>query len=199
MTKFDSLERVHLFRVGQRVHHLRKDDPMTEGYGHLRKVTPPNGEIEWQDSGKTGYINLKDCRPVDDSEQEAPPEIYKGSWTWNIENARFWDLNSVNDTFTYRRKDSEIRFDECRRKAKESPLYKEFADEAAAKAGLYGHLEKKIFLNLREELLKELGRLANSPLQPSSVYEVFDAERFRKYFREQVEQLIREFDPNGQN
>ncbi len=61
------------FRVGDRVYHCRKDDPIAvEGYGRLTIVNVTNAEILWEESGKTSFVLIRDLRPVDESEEYAP-------------------------------------------------------------------------------------------------------------------------------
>jgi hypothetical protein len=56
------------FKVGDRVYHYRKGDPLAmEGSGTLTKMERIKGEIQWDDTGKTATVELRDLR--DDSEE----------------------------------------------------------------------------------------------------------------------------------
>jgi hypothetical protein len=63
------------FKVGDRVYHLRKGDPIaTQGYGRLTIVNATNAEIQWEETGKTGFVEIRALRLVHESEQYPPDE-----------------------------------------------------------------------------------------------------------------------------
>ena len=70
------------------------------------------------------------------------------------------------------------------------PAFESFADEAAAELSVYLYLERRPFLNSREQFVASLGELAT--FQPPDLAE-FDQKRFNEYRLALIRRLRCEF------
>ncbi len=107
-----------------------------------------------------------------------------------------WDRKALDDRFTYQTKDKELRLKECLAKAVSKPAYESFADEAAAELSVYMYLERRPFLNSREEFVAALDELATFP--PPNLAE-FDQKRFNEFRLTLIRRLRREFGRDDEN
>jgi hypothetical protein len=101
-----------------------------------------------------------------------------------------WDRQALDERFSYQTKEKESRLKECLAKAVSQRAYDSFADEAAAELSVYLYLERRPFLNSREQFAAPLDELAT--LQPPDLAE-FDQKRFKEYRLALIRRLRRDF------
>jgi hypothetical protein len=107
-----------------------------------------------------------------------------------------WDRQALDARFSYQTKEKESRLKECLAKAVSRPAYESFADEAAAELSVYHYLERRPFLNSREQFVAALDELATS--QPPNLAE-FDQKRFNEYRLTLIRRLRHEFGRDHEN
>jgi len=103
-----------------------------------------------------------------------------------------WEPEQISRQFRFIGDEAERYFLEAKEKAKYNKSYERIYDEHLAKFAVYNYLHGRLFLATRESLVTELKRMLGNPREPLS--EVLDPERFTKYWKEYVNQLISEYD-----
>ena len=60
-----------MFKVGQRVCHRRKDNPLVdERFGTISDLGPINATLLWEDSGRYGVVDARDLITEEQAKEE---------------------------------------------------------------------------------------------------------------------------------
>jgi hypothetical protein len=101
-----------------------------------------------------------------------------------------WDSEELSVRYRHQAEDAERYLAEVRGKLKRSRSYEHVFDEHMARFYVFNYLHGRTFLETRKALLQELEAMKRGELRAES--EVFDRERFERYYRTYIEQVITE-------
>jgi hypothetical protein len=101
-----------------------------------------------------------------------------------------WNSKELSERYLRQAEDAERYLAEVRGKLKHSRSYEHVFDEHMARFYVFNYLHGRTFLETREALLQELEVMKRGELRVDP--EVFDRERFERYYRTYVEQVITE-------
>ncbi len=101
-----------------------------------------------------------------------------------------WDVQSINRKFKAAAENHRLRVKECRQRVARNSSYEQQADEALARYQAHDYFVDRTFLQTRNSLLQELGRLRDRNHTPSEVY---DADTYQGAWTAEVDELIARF------
>jgi hypothetical protein len=101
-----------------------------------------------------------------------------------------WNSEELSARYWHQAEDAQRYLAEVRGKLKGSRSYEHVFDEHMARFYVYNYLHGRTFLETREALLHELEGMTRGEVRVDP--EVFDRERFERYYRIYVEQVIKQ-------
>jgi hypothetical protein len=107
-----------------------------------------------------------------------------------------WNSEELSAQYRHQAEDAERYLAEARGKWKRSRSYEHVFDEHMARFYVYNYLHGRTFLETREALLNELDGMNRGEVRVDP--EVFDRERFERYYRIYVEQVIKQISETTQ-
>ena len=108
-----------------------------------------------------------------------------------------WDPEQISRQFRFTGDEAERYVLEVKKKIKYNKSYERVHDEHLAKFSVFNYLYDRQFIETKESLVAELKRMLNDPRAPLS--EALDPERFTRYWKEYVEQLLSQYEGNTEN